>query len=79
MSVHGTAPVKSVEVVRNNVEVYAHEADSADVAFEWSDGEALGDVNCPPALYCARPFTFYYLRVTQADGEMAWASPIWMA
>jgi hypothetical protein len=21
---------------------------------------------------------FYYLRVTQADGEMAWSSPIWL-
>ena len=23
-------------------------------------------------------FAFYYLRVTQADGHMAWSSPIWV-
>jgi hypothetical protein len=24
------------------------------------------------------PNTYYYLRVTQADGEMAWPSPVWV-
>lgn len=32
----------------------------------------------PPAKYCDRPFCFYYVRVVQADGQAAWASPIWI-
>jgi hypothetical protein len=24
------------------------------------------------------PFVYYYLRVTQTDGNMAWSSPIWV-
>ncbi|MGZ3733050.1 MAG: DUF3604 domain-containing protein, partial [Parachlamydiaceae bacterium] len=24
------------------------------------------------------PFVYYYLRVTQVDGHMAWSSPIWV-
>jgi len=78
VSLHGMAPIKSVEIVRNNQDVHAREGDSPDVAFEWTDEEPLDEVNLPPTLYCDRPFTFYYLRVTQADGEMAWASPIWV-
>jgi hypothetical protein len=31
-------------------------------------------VQCPPT----RPWTFYYLRVTQENGDMAWSSPIWI-
>ena len=76
--VNGTEQIKSVEIVRNNKDVYAYRGDSLDVAFDWDDTEALADVNYPSALYCPTPFTFYYIRVTQLDGEMAWASPIWI-
>ncbi len=24
------------------------------------------------------PFAYYYIRVTQADGHIAWSSPIWV-
>ncbi len=76
--VHGTEKIRSVEIVRNNKDIYIYRADSPNVIFNWSDTEALADVNYPSALYCSRPFTFYYIRVAQADGEMAWASPIWI-
>jgi len=76
--VHGTDRIKSVEVVRNNKDVYVYRANSSDVIFSWSDVEDLKDINYPPTLHCPRPFTFYYIRVTQADKEMAWASPIWI-
>ena len=73
-----TDTIKSVEIVRNNRDIYTHCPDSPDVAFDWNDTDPLADVNIPPALYCPAPFTFYYIRVTQADGEMAWSSPIWI-
>jgi len=79
VSVHGTAPIRSIEIVRNNQDVFTHAGGGLDAAFEWTDADALDKVDLPPALYSAVPFTFYYVRVTQADGEMAWASPIWVS
>jgi hypothetical protein len=79
VSVHGTAPIISIEIVRNNQDVFTHAGGGLDAAFEWTDADALDKVDLPPALYSAVPFTFYYVRVTQADGEMAWASPIWVS
>ena len=29
--------------------------------------------------YDGRPFVYYYIRILQEDGEMAWSSPIWVA
>jgi len=78
VAVHGTERIKSVEIVRNNSDVYTYHGNGPDVTFEWDDTDALADVNYPSAPYCPRPFTFYYIRVTQIDGEMAWASPIWI-
>ena len=76
--VHGTDIIERVEIVRNNKEVYTREG-GLDVEFEWTDSDPLEEVNLPPALHSPKPFTFYYLRVTQADGNMAWSSPIWLS
>lgn len=76
--VHGTAGIRAVEIVRNNREVHGRPGDGLDAVFEWTDTEPLAEINLPPARFAARPFTFYYLRVTQDDGQMAWASPIWI-
>lgn len=78
VTVHGTASVERIEVVRNNQEVYVHQADSPDVSFEWTDADKLDTIALPPTIHSPRPFCFYYLRVTQSDREMAWASPVWI-
>ncbi|MDW7655821.1 MAG: DUF3604 domain-containing protein [Bacillota bacterium] len=78
VTVQGTSPVTCVEVVRNNVDIYRHEFDALDVSFIWIDRDELDAVNLMPALHNPIPFTFYYIRVMQADGEMAWSSPIWV-
>jgi hypothetical protein len=68
--VHGTAPLERAEIVSHGVTI-AHlpvEADSPDLVAEWADerpGRPVHDV-------------YYYLRVRQADGHCAWASPIWV-
>lgn len=36
--------------------------------------DAAVTVGCP----AHRAWTFYYLRVTQENGEIAWSSPIWI-
>lgn len=62
----GTARVSRVEVIRNNRVVHSVRGTSEHTALEWEDTASLaGDV-------------YYYVRVTQVDGAMAWSSPIWV-
>ncbi|MBW6457883.1 MAG: DUF3604 domain-containing protein [FCB group bacterium] len=69
IEVVGTAPLVYVTLVRNN----------EDILFAGKDFyEGLGarkvyvDEDLKPGRY------WYYLRVVQEDGEMAWSSPIWV-
>lgn len=79
VSAHGTGQIESIEIVRNNRDARVVKPDAFDVEFEWTDSEALSEINLPPAEHSSVPFTFYYLRVTQENGQMAWASPIWIS
>jgi hypothetical protein len=63
--VAGTAEIEKITVVRNNVDVYTQTGSGRDVALAWEDPT--------PA-----PGSYYYLRITQRDGHMAWASPVWL-
>ena len=78
VEVHGTATIQKIEIVRNNQNVYTELCEEKDVAVHWEDQATLATINLPAARWSRRPFTFYYLRITQSDGEMAWASPIWI-
>jgi len=49
-----------------------------DGAFTWEDTSPLKDVRMQAARFCDHPFTFYYVRLVQSDGEVAWASPVWI-
>jgi hypothetical protein len=62
----GTAPIERVELIRNDSLILdsAGERDALALDFE--------DTHCPQG------DSFYYLRVTQLDGEFAWSSPIWV-
>ncbi|MBP6964529.1 MAG: DUF3604 domain-containing protein [Armatimonadetes bacterium] len=79
VSVHGTSKIKTIEIVRNNADVHTVRPDGPDAEFEWLDSEPLGGINLPPAEYSAAPFTFYYIRVTQEDNQIAWLSPVWIS
>lgn len=70
----GTAPVQRIDIIRNNKVAYT--TDRAE--FVWTDKTPLADVVMPPAKFCDHPFCFYYVRVVQADGQAAWASPVWI-
>ena len=65
--VHGTRPIAKVDVIKDFVYVYSTEPNRAKVEFEWTDGESRG-----PGL------SWYYVRAIQDDGELAWASPMWV-
>ena len=78
VAVHGMAKIKTIEVVRNNKEVHTVSPGALDAEFEWTDKEPLKGINLPPTVHSPESFTFYYLRITQEDGEMAWVSPVWI-
>jgi len=69
VSVVGTAEISKVDVIRNNVDVHTVSPESEAVSFEFCD-----DLHDTPL---ARE-VYYYVRVTQSDGEMAWSSPVWV-
>ncbi len=62
----GTDQVTRVDIVRDNADWLTLTPGDDDVTIDATDDAPLGNGS------------FYYLRVTQADGEMAWASPVWV-
>ncbi len=62
----GTAPVKQVDIVRNNAYVYKLVGSDRELTVEYADQD-------PPA-----GESYYYVRVEQADGQLAWSSPVWV-
>ncbi len=64
--VRGTAPIHQIEVIKNNQHLYTSEARGHEVSFTFRDQSAQPGES------------YYYVRVQQEDGQMAWASPIWV-
>ena len=68
----GTAPIARIDIVRQidkstPAYVYATEPKIRDVKISWTDSNAKeGALN------------MYYVRLTQEDGKLAWASPMWI-
>ena len=59
-------PIQTIEVCRNNEFVYSAEPGDRHASIEFTD-------RVPP-----RGPSYYYLRVIQEDGEIAWSSPVWL-
>ncbi len=66
--VRGTGPIARIDIIKDFQYVYSTEPKAQQVAFQWTDDEK------------GRPagLSWYYVRVIQEDGELAWASPIWV-
>ncbi len=62
----GTAPVKQVDVIRGQEFVYTLQNQPDDLQFSFVDQDPNSGEQ------------HYYVRVQQADGQMAWSSPIWL-
>jgi len=73
----GTASIEHIDVVRNGLDVYTHVGKHADEEFDWADTEDFDNV-CLVGKDDAS-FIYYYIRVIQQNGEMAWSSPIWVS
>jgi hypothetical protein len=66
----GTGPIDTVDVLRNGKVVHSEKAgkEPTEARFQWEDAEPIKGEQA----------SYYYVRVLQKDGQMAWASPIWL-
>ena len=64
--IEGTDKIKQVDLIRNNQFVYTASPDNKSADFTYTDR------NPTPGE------SYYYLRVMQVDGNLAWSSPIWI-
>lgn len=63
----GTAPIAKVTLVKDDVEHVLGEPNKAEVELSWTDKTPT-----------AGKESYYYIRGEQADGELVWASPMWI-
>jgi hypothetical protein len=62
----GTKPIARVIVVKDNKIVHTATPGKASVQLTWMDADARARTS------------YYYVRVEQEDGQLAWASPMWI-
>lgn len=61
------SPVHKVVIIKNAREIHMDEPVRESVSFEWLDSSGR-----------ERESDYYYVRLIQDDGEMAWSSPVWV-
>ena len=62
----GTGPIERVVLVKNNEIVYTVSPGTSEADFSYRDDDFESD-------------SYYYVRAEQADGSLAWGSPIWVS
>jgi outer membrane lipoprotein-sorting protein len=63
----GSAPFAKVTIVKDGREVYMVEPKTKGVDFTWRDDAAQPGKR-----------SYYYVRGEQSDGQLVWASPMWI-
>lgn len=66
VAVRGTGPIHSIEIIKNNSHLYSVQPGTREVSLAYMDSSATPGES------------YYYVRIQQEDGQMAWASPIWV-
>lgn len=66
LKVQATGKVARIDLVRNNAYVYTTAPKKETVTLSYMDNEPVAGLN------------YYYFRIEQEDGEVAWASPMWV-
>lgn len=75
--VAGTNKLKAVEIIRNGKVIKTFTSEDHTLEFVYDDMTPLDKVIID-AKDKKPPFVYYYIRVIQEDGHMAWSSPIWV-
>lgn len=73
----GTAPIQEATLIRNGKDFKQLEVKEDIVEFEIDDSDPFREIALP-AKEDKYPFIYYYIRVIQEDGHIAWSSPIWI-
>jgi hypothetical protein len=66
VKVQGTGPIARVDVIKNNTFIHATQPQGSTAAFEYRDTDIKPGES------------YYYVRVEQGAGQLAWSSPIWV-
>lgn len=72
----GTDTIAQVEIIRNGQVIQTFKPTSYHFDYYYDDMEDLAKIVLDGR--GRSPFVYYYLRVTQEDGNIAWSSPIWL-
>jgi hypothetical protein len=62
----GTGTIASIDIIKDGKFIYKTEPNAAAVEFDYGDAASSAGQS------------WYYVRVIQADRQMAWSSPIWI-
>ena len=62
----GTGVIKQIDVIKNRTFMYTTRPESREARFEYVDRQSSAGES------------WYYVRVLQEDGQLAWSSPIWI-
>jgi hypothetical protein len=63
----GTGALAKVVIVKDGKEIYSVAPNSREVSFEWTDSAGVSGKG-----------SYYYVRGAQSDGQLVWASPMWI-
>ena len=66
VNVLGTAPIRQIDIIKNQEFLYTRQKLPQDFDFTYEDETKQSGED------------FYYVRVEQNDGNVAWSSPIWV-
>ena len=66
MKVLGTAPIKELVIIRDNTYIERRPGQGETMEFAFQEKDLAAGAH------------YYYARVEQTDGHVAWASPIWV-
>lgn len=62
----GTGKIRQIDIIKRREFIYTTHPDQAETEFEFTDPKVIPGES------------YYYIRVIQRDGEMAWGSPVWV-
>lgn len=74
----GTTPIQTIEFIRNGSVFHTLHPNELSLEFAVDDPEMANLIALPSQNEEAPPFIYYYIRVVQENGHIAWSSPIWI-
>lgn len=71
----GTTPISEIEILRNGKVIQTFSPNEYSYSLTYDDSDEISKIALSGR---EDPFIFYYIRVHQEDGHVAWSSPIWI-